>query len=55
LALRFDDHFIPKAMVRTGRSGWYYRVLEPGVIERGNAVELLERPNPNFRFRTWSN
>jgi MOSC domain-containing protein YiiM len=50
LALRFDDHLMPKAMVRTGRSGWYYRVIEPGVIEPGNAVELLDRPNPNFPF-----
>jgi MOSC domain-containing protein YiiM len=50
LALRFDDHLMPKAMVRTGRSGWYYRVIEPGVIEPGNAVELLDRPNPDFSF-----
>ena len=50
LALRFDDPLMAKAMVRTGRSGWYYRVLEPGVIEAGNAIELLDRPNPNFPF-----
>jgi MOSC domain-containing protein YiiM len=50
LALRFDDHLMPKAMVQSGRSGWYYRVLQPGVIEPGNAVDLVERPNPNFPF-----
>jgi MOSC domain-containing protein YiiM len=50
LALRFDDKFIPKAMIRTGRAGWYYRVLEPGEIAVGDAVQLEERPNPDFPF-----
>ena len=50
LALRFDDKFMPKAMIRTGRAGWYYRVLEPGEIAVGDAVKLDERPNPDFPF-----
>jgi MOSC domain-containing protein YiiM len=50
LALRFDDKHLPKAMVRNGRAGWYYRVLEPGVINPGDKVETLDRPNPTFRF-----
>ncbi len=29
-----------------GITGWYYRVLEPGGVEAGDAIELLERPNP---------
>ena len=41
---------IPKAMVRSGRAGWYYRVLEPGEIAPGDEVSLVERPNPNFSF-----
>jgi MOSC domain-containing protein YiiM len=49
-ALRFNDKHMPKAMIRSGRSGWYYRVLEPGTINSGNLVELIERPNPNFPF-----
>jgi MOSC domain-containing protein YiiM len=49
-ALRFNDKHMPKAMIRSGRSGWYYRVLEPGTLEPGNPVELLERPNPHFPF-----
>jgi MOSC domain-containing protein YiiM len=49
-ALRFGDKHMPKAMVRNGRSGWYYRVLEPGVIVAGDRVELQERPNPTFSF-----
>jgi MOSC domain-containing protein YiiM len=50
LALRFDDKFMPKAMIRTGRAGWYYRVLEPGVIAMGDTVQLDDRPNPDFPF-----
>jgi MOSC domain-containing protein YiiM len=49
-ALRFDDKNMPKAMIRNGRSGWYYRVLVPGVISQGDRVVLLERLNPNFPF-----
>ena len=49
-ALRFDDKDLPKAMVRNGRSGWYYRVLVPGAISQGDRVVLLERPNPSFPF-----
>jgi MOSC domain-containing protein YiiM len=50
LALRFDDKHMPKAMIRNGRSGWYYRVLEAGSLDTGDPVELVERPNPNFPF-----
>jgi len=50
LALRFDDKLMPKAMIRTGRAGWYYRVIEPGVIAVGDTVQLDERPNPDFPF-----
>jgi MOSC domain-containing protein YiiM len=41
---------MPKAMIRNGRSGWYYRVLMPGVVCQGDRVVLLQRPNPNFAF-----
>ena len=49
-ALRFDDNTLPKAMVRNGRSGWYYRVLRTGVIAVGDDVTLHDRPNPDFPF-----
>lgn len=49
-ALRFDDRRMPRAMVQSGRSGWYYRVLEEGALQAGDAVRLLERPNPGFAF-----
>jgi MOSC domain-containing protein YiiM len=50
LALRFEDKMMPKAMVRSGRAGWYYRVLEPGGIAPGDAVHLDARPNADFPF-----
>ena len=50
LALRFADKMMPKALVRSGRAGWYYRVLEPGYVAIGDAVQLEDRPNPDFSF-----
>jgi MOSC domain-containing protein YiiM len=50
LALRFDDPLMVKAMVKTGRAGWYYRVVQPGLVQAGDAVTLEDRPNPDFSF-----
>lgn len=50
LALRFEDKMIAKAMVRSGRAGWYYRVLQVGAIAPNDSVYLEERPNPDFSF-----
>lgn len=49
-ALFFGDKRMPKAMVRSGRAGWYYRVLEGGTIGAGDTIELAARPQPGFRF-----
>ena len=48
--LRFGDNRLAKAMVRNGRAGWYYRVIEEGLICPGEAIVLVDRPNPGFRF-----
>ena len=37
---------VVKAMVNSGRCGWYCRVLEPGSIRPGDAHDIIERPNP---------
>lgn len=50
LALRFNDNRLPKAMVRNGRAGWYYRVLRPGSVRPDDFVSLDERPHPDFAF-----
>jgi MOSC domain-containing protein YiiM len=46
LALRFADRRLPRALLRTGRSGWYARVLEAGVVESLSPMVVAERPNP---------
>ncbi|SMX48776.1 MOSC domain-containing protein [Maliponia aquimaris] len=33
---------------KTGRTGWYYRVLEPGIAGVGDTVSLLGRPQPDW-------
>lgn len=50
LALRFSDNRLPKAMVKSGRAGWYYRVLQTGKLAAGDEVRLVERPQPDFPF-----
>ena len=41
----------PKLAVRvqqTGRTGWYFRVLNEGLFESGQAMKLIERSNPRW-------
>lgn len=42
---------LPSLMVREGRSGWYYRVIEEGGVEAGEPLTLLERPLPDWTVR----
>jgi MOSC domain-containing protein YiiM len=35
----------------SGRHGWYLRVLEEGMVEAGDAVDLVERPHPEWTVR----
>ena len=51
LALRFNDKRLPAAMTISGRSGWYYRVLQEGEINSGDAVSLHARPHADFAFK----
>jgi MOSC domain-containing protein YiiM len=47
-------HQVPDmiAIVRAnGRSGWYLRVLVEGVLEAGQSIEVVERPNPTWQVR----
>lgn len=47
-ALRFDDVAMPRAMIRNGYSGWYYRVLESGRLQAGDVVRLTQRFIPRW-------
>lgn len=35
-------------IVRSSRSGWYYRVIEPGVVAVGDMLKLEARPCPDW-------
>jgi MOSC domain-containing protein YiiM len=44
LARWFGDPAMVKAMAANGRSGWYLQVVEPGMIEAGDTLRLMHRP-----------
>ena len=45
---RFGTKGVMAGVVKTRRSGWYYRVLEPGTVRAGDELELVERPYPEW-------
>jgi MOSC domain-containing protein YiiM len=49
LGRRWNRLDMPKLVVRNGRTGWYLRVLEPGVVQGGDTLALVERP-----FAKWT-
>jgi MOSC domain-containing protein YiiM len=48
LGLRFANMQMLRAMLRSGRSGWYLRVLEPGLVEAGASITTIDRLNPSW-------
>ncbi|MBF8733643.1 MULTISPECIES: MOSC domain-containing protein [Pseudomonas] len=42
---RFDVAQMALRVQQSGRTGWYYRVLEEGVVQAGERLELVERPH----------
>jgi MOSC domain-containing protein YiiM len=48
LARRWRMHELLGLVIRNGRTGWYFRVLAPGRVEKQMPVTLLERPNPEW-------
>ena len=49
-ALRHNNKRLPRAMVKNGFAGWYYRVMQTGFLKAGDTVKLYDRPNPDFPF-----
>lgn len=49
---KLSEHLgiLPLAMQfqKTGRTGWYYRVLEEGKAGAGDEIKVIERPQPNW-------
>ncbi len=50
-AHRMDWPKLPKLMVKEARSGWYFRVIEPGVAEAPCNIVLTDRPHPEWTVR----
>ena len=46
LSLRFDRDDMIKRFLKSGRSGFYFSVIEPGEVSAGSEVEILSR-DPN--------
>ena len=49
--VRMEWTTLPTIMVRERRSGWYYRVIEEGVVEAGDVLTLLHRPLPEWSVK----
>jgi MOSC domain-containing protein YiiM len=48
LSDRFGRPDMARRVQDTARAGWYYKVLEPGVIAAGDMMSLMERPYPDW-------
>jgi MOSC domain-containing protein YiiM len=51
LARKWNMADLPKRVVKSGRSGWYYRVLQEGTVQAGSDLKLLERSCPEWPVR----
>ena len=45
---RFQAKGVMALVVKTRRTGWYYRVLEPGYVRAGDTLDLVDRPHPEW-------
>ena len=45
---KFGIEALAKRFQETGRTGWYYRVLKPGEIAKGDDIESLAKPHPEW-------
>lgn len=45
---RFGGLPISTRVVKSRRSGWYYRVIEEGEAAAGDAIALVDRPHPEW-------
>jgi MOSC domain-containing protein YiiM len=46
LNLRFEVHDMALRMQKSGRTGWYYRVVEEGQVDPDATLALVDRCNP---------
>ncbi len=48
LSRRWRIADLASQVIANGRSGWYFRVLQPGQVQPGQALELRDRPHPEW-------
>jgi len=48
IAARWQRPDLTARVEQSGRTGWYYRVLDEGRVSPGDAVALIERPFPEW-------
>lgn len=48
LNLRFGVPDMARRVQASGRTGWYYRVIEPGLVTAGATLTLVERRHPDW-------
>lgn len=48
IARRWEVDDLTERVLRSGRSGWYLRVIKEGEVAPGMEVRLLERPHPEW-------
>jgi MOSC domain-containing protein YiiM len=51
LARKWQMPDLPKRLVMSKRSGWYYRVMQEGSLQRGDDIVLLKSPHPDWPVR----
>jgi MOSC domain-containing protein YiiM len=54
LNLRFGVADMAQRVQESGRTGWYFRVIEPGLIAAGNRGALVARPHPAWTLNRTS-
>ena len=48
LGRKWDRLDLPKLVLRAGKTGWYFRVRQPGVVAAGQDIRLVDRPYPSW-------
>ena len=51
LGLHTGNEKMPYLFQKTGRTGWYYRVLETGAVASGDLIALVERRHPDWSVK----
>ena len=45
---RFGLNTMARMVQKSGMTGWYYQVLEPGQVGQGDRLQMIERTAPNW-------